>query len=220
MDLVGILQEAFEQCGLDFRTANDWVTGRRSLDLLMVEWANRGVNLWAVEAVTATLTPGLASLTLGSDTVDVLDGAIRTYDGNATMQTDIVITRCGWSDYLSIPNKLYTGEPVQFFVQRGATAPTVYFWPVPDSATTYKFHYYRLRRVQDSGSNPTNTMDVPYRFLSALTSGLAEKIAIKKAPDRFPLLEMQAMKRWNEAQTEDRERADLRIVPDLSGYQI
>lgn len=219
LDLLGIMQEAFERCGLDFRTGYDWVTGRRSIDLLMIEWGNRQVNLWQLESVSLSLVAGTATYDLGEDTIDICDdGAIRTFAGNTSLQSDIGITRIGWDDYLNLPNKLQTGQPVNFVVSRNTAQPTVTFWPVPDSVQSYAFHYYRLRRIEDTGTNPSNTMDVPFRFLPALIAGLAAKIAQKKAPDRYFDLKAEYEEVWRDASTEDRERAGTTVVPYVGRF--
>lgn len=221
LDLSDIVEEAFERAGLELRSGYDMRTARRSLNLLTIEWANRGVNLWTIDQGSIPLVAGTDTYNLPADTIDLLEHVIRT--GSGTTQTDLTITRISVSTYSSIPNKNAQGRPIQVWVQRntGATYPStgvlypkVTVWPVPDTSTPYTFVYWRLRRLQDAGDGQ-NTQDIPFRFLPCLVAGLAHYIALKE-PDAFPRL--QALKQiyddqWDIAAGEDREKAAVRFVP-------
>ena len=209
-DVVDLVEEAFERCGLEARTGYDYRTARRSLNLLLMEWANRGLNMWTVEQVTQLLVAGTAAYALAADTVDVLDIAIRT--GTGTDQSDVFIHRISQAQYLQVPSKNTTGVPVQYSVSRATAQPTVTFWPIPDSADTYTAVYYRLRRIQDA-SAAANTMDVPFRFVPALTAGLAFFLAVKRAPDRAGDLKLDYEDTFERASQEDRERASFFVTP-------
>jgi hypothetical protein len=118
LDLAEIVEEAFERCGAELRTGYDLRTARRSLNLLFADWANRGVNMWTFEQGTITLTPGLATYALPTDTVDLLEHVIRTGAGSASTQADLTITRISVSTYATIPNKLQQARPIQLWFQR------------------------------------------------------------------------------------------------------
>ena len=214
LDLSEIVEEAFERCGAELRTGYDLRTARRSLNLLFADWANRGVNLWAIDSGTIPLTAGTGTYNLPQDTVDLLEHVIRTGAGNVSTQTDLTITRISVSTYSSIPNKLQQARPIQVYIDRTSPTPTVTVWPVPDSSATYNFVYWRLRRIQDAG-NGSDTMDVPFRFLPCMVAGLAYYLAVKlpNAMERLQVLKAQYDEAWDLASTEDREKAAVRFVP-------
>jgi hypothetical protein len=118
LDLTEIVEEAFERAGSELRTGYDLRTARRSLNLLFADWANRGINMWTFEQGTFTLTQGLATYALPTDTVDLLEHVIRTGGGNVATQADLTITRISVSTYATIPNKLQQARPIQVWFQR------------------------------------------------------------------------------------------------------
>lgn len=221
LDLSDIVEEAFERAGLELRSGYDMRTARRSLNLLTIEWANRGINLWTIEQGSIALSSGTATYDLPADTIDLLEHVIRT--GSGATQTDLTITRISVSTYSSIPNKNAQGRPIQVWVQRNSGAnypstgvlyPKVTVWPVPDTSTPYTFVYWRLRRVQDAGDG-NNTPDIPFRFLPCLVAGLAYYLALKEpeAYQRLPALKQIYDDQWDMAAGEDREKAAVRFVP-------
>ena len=117
LDLNNLVEEAFERCGSELRSGYDLRTARRSLNLLLLEWANRGLNLWTLDQGQIALTTGQGLYPLPADTVDLLDTVIRQYPGGNN-QVDINITRIAEPTYITIPNKLTTGRPVQLWVNR------------------------------------------------------------------------------------------------------
>lgn len=215
IDLNEITEECFERCGAELRTGYDLRTARRSLNLLLAEWANRGVNLWTVSQGTINLTQGTNTYNLPDDTVDLLEHVIRTGAGNVSTQVDLTITRISVSTYSSIPNKLQQARPIQVWVNRQAPTPTITVWPTPDQTGTYQFVYWYLRRIQDAGAGGTYTQDVPFRFLNALVSGLAYYLSLKipGAMERMPALKAQYDEAWGLASEEDRDKSAVRFVP-------
>ena len=215
LDLAEIVDECFERCGSEARSGYDLRTARRSLNLLLTDWANRGVNLWTLEQGSQVLTPGTNTYTLPADTVDLLEHVIRTGSGNVSTQVDLTITRISVSTYSSIPNKLQSARPIQIWINRQAPAPQFTVWPTPDNSQTYTLVYWRLRRIQDAGAGGTYTQDIPFRFLNALVAGLAYYLSMKipGAMERMPALEAQYREAWDLASTEDREKAAVRFVP-------
>jgi len=229
LDLNTIIEEAFERCGAELRTGYDFRTAKRSLSLMLMDWANRGINLWTLEEGTHALSYNTGTYDLPADTVDLLDHVIRT--GSGTNQIDINISRISSSTYLSIPNKNATGRPIQIWINRrtGATDaandvvyPQFTVWPKPDNGTTYTLVYTRLRKMLDVG-NGVNGQDIPFRFLPCLVSGLAYYLSMKipNADARLPILKAQYDEAWDLAAGEDREKAAVRFVPResfLGGY--
>ena len=129
MDLSEIIEDAFERCGSEARSGYDFKTARRSLNLLLIEWGSRGINLWTVEEGSILLNTGVATYNLPIDTVDLLDHVIRT--GSGQNQSDITISRISGSTYSTIPNKNAMGKPIQVWINRqsGATTPTGVAYP-------------------------------------------------------------------------------------------
>ena len=214
LDLSDAIEESWERAtGSEPRSGWDFRTARRSLNLLLAEWANRGFNMWAVEQGTIAMVEDDATYDLPEDTVDLLEHVIRT--GSGTSQSDLVINRIGVSTYANIPNKTTTGRPVQLYIDRQLT-PTVTVWPVPDASSTYTLVYWRLRRLEDAGHG-VNTQDIPFRFLPALVAGLAFYIA-QKVPEgqpRLDFLKQEYEEAWLMASTEDREKATLVFYPKV-----
>jgi hypothetical protein len=221
LQITDLFEEAYERAGSEMRSGYDFRTARRSFNLLTSEWANRGINLWTVESGSIALVAGTATYNLPVDTIDLIEHVIRQNPGNASTQTDINISRISVSTYSTIPNKLNTGRPIQVYINRqsgiatpaGIQYPTITVWPVP-SDNSYTFVYWRLRRLQDAG-NGDGTADIPYRFLPALTAGLAYQIAMKipEAAPRLPMLQAEYERQWQLASEEDREKAPVRFVP-------
>lgn len=217
IDLLDIIEEAYELVGTELRSGYDLKTARRSIDLLMREWGNRGINLWTVTSDTLDFDAEETSGTLGTDIIDVIEAYWRT--GSGTSQTDRTMTRMSVSEYSHIANKNQTGQPSRFFINRTET-PTIYVWPVPVEAGTLV--YWKLRRIEDTGAYG-NTMDIPTRFLPALTTGLAYYLAMKAGNTdsmtaRIQMLQAEYERQFVLASEEDRERASVWLVPDLSGY--
>ena len=125
LDLNDIIEEAYERAGLEVRTGYEFRTARRSLNMLTIEWANRGINLWTIEEGQIVLNTGQGIYPLPVDTIDLLDQVVRT-QANGQGQTDINITRVSGSTYATFPNKLAQGRPIQVWINRqtGATNTT------------------------------------------------------------------------------------------------
>jgi hypothetical protein len=204
LDVAEIIEEAYERCGLESRTGYDLRTARRSLNLMFADWANRGLNLWTVTEATQALTAGTSTYTLGADVVDILDMSLRRNN------TDYELNRISRGEYLNFPDKTSTGRPSQFFFDR-QIQPEIVLWQTPDSSADTLVYYY-IRRIEDVDSM-TNNAAVPFRFLPCVVSGLAYHLAVKRAPDRIPLLKGLYEEDFLMASTEDIDRVPLRLVP-------
>jgi len=215
-EIVEIVEEAYERCGLELRSGYDLKTARRSLDIMAAEWSNKGINLWTVESGTLSLTTGTATYTLPADTIDLLETVIRT--GSGSNQQDLSINRISVSTYATIPNKNNQGRPIQIYVDRQAT-PKVSVWPTPDSSTTYTLAYWRLRRIEDAGRAGSNTYDVPSRFIPCLVAGLAYHIATKRPEvglDRVTFLKAAYDEQFTLAADEDRDKSSINFAPNIT----
>lgn len=220
MDFTEIAEEAWERAGREMRSGYDLRTARRSMNLLTIEWQNRGINMWTIEEGSINLVDGTATYALPADTIDLLEHVVRTGEGNVTTQSDLNITRISVSTYASIPNKLSEGRPIQLYVDRGQANPSVTVWPVPDASSTYVLKYWRMRRIEDAGTG-VNTADVNFRFLPCLVAGLAYYIA-QKDPElmpRIPMLQTEYERQFDLAAQEDREKAALSLVPRVYGVR-
>ena len=220
LDLNLLIEEAFERCGAELRTGYDLRTARRSLNLLTIEWANKGINLWTIEQGSIPMVQGQITYDLPVDTIDLFDHVIRTQTGQ--QQTDININRISADTYLTIPNKNAQGRPIQVWINRqsgaqnlsGIQYPNINVWPAPDQNNYYTFVYFRLRRIQDAGEGVT-TQDIPFRMLPAMVAGLAYHLSLKipGALERSAMLKAMYDEAWGQAADEDREKAPLRLAP-------
>ena len=219
LDLPEIIEQAYERIGAESRSGWDYRTARKSLDLLMLEWQNRGTNLWTVKNDSLALTAGQASYALDPERIDIIEAAIRTDEGSVTNQTDINMKRVSISTHAKQTNKLSQGRPTQYYVQRTPTEVNVILWPVPDTGD-YVFNYWYMERIEDTGRDGTNTMDVPARFLPALVAGLAYQLALKdaKAFPLLPVLKEEYMNQWDLAADAAREKAAVKLVPNARIY--
>ena len=218
MEFTEIAEEAWERAGREMRSGYDLRTARRSMNLMTIEWQNRGINLWTIDEGAIPLLTGVSQYNLPADTIDLLDQVIRTGSGSVSTQSDITINRISVSTYASIPNKLSPGRPVQFWIERLRDNPKINVWPVPES-DNYIFNYWRMRRIEDAG-NGVEIADVNFRFLPCLVAGLAYYIAMKvpELMPRVPTLKQDYEEQFRLAAEEDREKAPLRLVPRFSGY--
>jgi hypothetical protein len=221
LDFTEIAEEAWERAGRELRSGYDLRTARRSMNLMTIEWQNRGINMWTIDEGTINLLQGVSTYDLPADTIDLLDHVIRTNPGNASTQSDLTISRISVSTYASIPAKLDQGRPIQVWIQRLRDTPKITVWPIPNQGTVgtpyYVFKYWRLRRIQDAGDG-AETADVNFRFLPALVAGLAYQIAVKtpELAPRVPMLKEMYDEQFDLAAGEDREKAPIRLVPRIS----
>ena len=216
LDIGDIVDEAFDRCGLEARTGYDYKTARRSLDLMMLEWQNRGLNLWTLESGTTTLTAGTSEYTFDADTVDMLEVHLRLNSGETSNQTDYDLTRVSVSGYADLPNKLQEGRPLQYYVERLTSSFKLVLYPIPDDIQTYVLSYYRVRQVYDSGDLGSYNMDVPKLFLPSLVAGLAYYVGMKypeAVGNRLALLKQEYMEQFDLAAEENRVKASFRFVP-------
>ena len=217
LDINEVCEEAFERAGTELRSGYDLKTARRSLNLMSLEWINRGINLWTVEEGSVALVAEDGSYPLPEDTIDLLEHVIRSNTGT-TSQSDFNLARISVTTYSQIPNKTSTGRPTQIYIDRQRDAPVAYLWPLPSSTYAGDFlQYWRIRRIKDTGILGSNDYDAPARFLPALTAGLAYYIAMKKPnlTDRLPILKAAYEEQFKLAADEDREKAPISFVPAL-----
>jgi len=209
LDVAEYVEEAFERCGLEVRTGYDLKTAKRSLNLLLADWANRGLNQWTIKQRTVTLAIGDGEYDLGTDVIDVLSVIVRR-DG-----TDYSLERLSRDEYLTIPTKTTQGRPNQFFLDRQLT-PNLKIWPTPENTTDVVI-YDALTRMDDADEF-TNTMEVPFRLYPCLAAGLAYYLSIKRAPNRAQLLKAMYEEEFERAMAEDRDRASFNVTPQYNYF--
>ena len=211
LDVADYVEEAFERCGLEARTGYDLKTATRSLNLMLADWANRGLNQWTIQQRTISLVKSDGEYSLDPDVIDILAVVVRR-DG-----TDFNISRVSRDEFLAIPTKTTEGRPTQFFLDRQIT-PNLKIWPLPENSTDV-IVYDSLTRINDADT-AKNTMEVPFRFYPCLAAGLAYYLSLKRAPERVQMLKAVYEEEFRRAIDEDRDRASFQISPSLRNYRI
>ena len=168
------IEEAYERCGLELRTGYDLKTAVRSVNLMLAEWANRGLNQWTIEQATQTVTQGTNEYTLNANIIDILDVVVRRTVNN--VQTDISISRVGRSEYLNIPNKETQSRPTQYFLDK-SIIPILKVWPAPENSTDILV-FNKIVRMDDADA-ATNNIDMPFRFYPCFVAGLSYYLSLK-----------------------------------------
>jgi hypothetical protein len=187
---------------------------RMASNLLLANWANRGVNLWAVDLVTVPLVQGQATYSVDGNTVVMLDAYIETVtDGVATDRIILPVSR---TEYASYPNKEQQGFPTVFWLDR-LIAPEVTLWPVPNGQQTY-LKYYRVRQIQDANLTSGQTVEIPYLWLDAFANNLAARLAMIWNPQMIQILKPIADESYQIAADQNVETAQQYISPMTSGY--
>ena len=205
------IEEAYERCGLELRTGYDLKSARRSINLMLAEWANRGLNQWTISEATQTVTEGTREYTLDSSVIDVLDVVLRRTEGSTT--TDTQMSRVSRSEYINIPTKGTKARPNQYFLDKQNT-PVLKVWPAPENSTDILVFNKMVR--MDDADKATNTMDLPFRFYPCFVAGLAYYLSMKRNPQLTEQLKIIYEEEFRRAAYEDGDRASFRINPSQS----
>jgi hypothetical protein len=211
IDVGEIIEEAYERCGLEVRTGYDARTARRSLNLMFADWANRGINMWTVAQATITLTQGQSAQTLTADVVDVLEIVLRRSN------TDFEVERISRGEYATLPNKTTQGRPSQFYFDR-QILPVINLWAVPENSTDQLVYYY-VQRIEDADAL-VNTTDMPFRFYPCMVAGLADYIAMERAPERIQPVKSVYEEEFQRASDEDEDRVPLKLQPSMQYLRV
>jgi hypothetical protein len=208
-----IATEAYERCGIEVRDGWDMQTARRSFNILIAEWANRGLNLWTLKETSKALTATTIELS-GSD----LFGSTATASAALIDMVQLIVvdgsndfstTQISQATYNDYTVKTTSGRPTQWYFER-TILPKLFLYPAADKAYTLK--YWALERMDDAGAY-TNNAQIPFRFIPALTAGLAFYLSQKKAPDRMQALKLLYEDEFKRAADEDGSRASLYLTP-------
>lgn len=211
-----IIAESFERCGLDTqtRTGDHAKSARRSINLLFSEFANRGINYWTVTQAELTLTKDVSVYDLPAGVLDFLDVVIfNTADAT---RTDTIINRVTISEYNQIPNKTSTGRPNQYMLDKGRQTGSnniykIYLWQTPN-INTYKLNYWAMTQLDDVTLSNQDS-DIPYTWSECICAGLASKLSIKYAPDKYPLLKSLYDEAFSLASQNDNDGVSLKLQP-------
>ena len=173
MDFTEIAEEAWERAGREMRSGYDLRTARRSMNLMTIEWQNKGINMWTMEQGIINLTPGLATYALPTDTIDLLEQVIRTGSNTSSTQADLTISRISVSTYATIPNKLQQARPIQVWIQRlsGQTNPTTAVLVGGISSTDTTITLSTVVGLAGSGFIRIGTEDIYYTYVSSNVLG-------------------------------------------------
>ena len=211
-----IINEAYERCGLDIqtRTGDQAISARRSLNLLFSEWANRGINYWSVTQRELVLVAGTSSYNLPAGVLDFLDVVI--FNSADATRTDTILNRVTIGEYNQIPNKTNTGKPNQYMLDKGRQAGSnniykIYVWQTPDIGT-YRLNYWAMTQLDDVTLSNQDA-DIPYTWSECICAGLASKLAVKFAPDKFPLLNGLYNEAFSFASNNDNDGVSLKLQP-------
>jgi hypothetical protein len=223
-----IVEEAFERLGIQQVSGYQLKTSRRSLNIMLQEWGNRGIHYWEIGELDLDLIEGQAeykffrassdgtSATSNPNGVygisDVLEAQLRS-NRTATDQSDSPMTKVDRSTYGAFSNKLSKGTPNQYWVQRFIDHVSISVYPTPDSTNASKdMHFYYIKRIQDIGAY-TNATDMPFRFIPCMVSGLSYYLSMKYAPQLTQNLKLIYEDEFQRALAEDGSASSTHITP-------
>ena len=223
-----IVEEAFERLGIQNVTGYQLKTSRRSLNIMLQEWGNRGIHYWEIDELDLDLIEGQAeykffrssgdgtSATSTPNGVygisDVLEAQLRS-NRTATTQSDSPMTKVDRSTYAGFSNKLSKGTPNQYWVQRFIDHVSISVYPTPDSSNASKdMHFYYIKRIEDVGAY-TNATDMPFRFVPCMVSGLAYYLSMKYAPQLMQGMKLVYEDEFQRALQEDGSASSTYITP-------
>ena len=211
LDIDEVIQEAMEMIGGEDTLGHEPASARRSINLMLKDWQNRGILLWTTSVSSVTVAASTTAYDLSSSTIDALEVVLNRDD------TDIQLTRISPEEYLLIPNKTQTGRPMQYSIRRGRDNPVMSVWPIPENSTdVVKMEIFS--ELQDVNKSAIQNADLPKRFLPPLTCGLSYYMSMKRPgveAGRIQMLKGNYEEKLARAMEEDRERASMRIVPKL-----
>jgi hypothetical protein len=223
-----IVEEAFERLGIQNVSGYQLKTSRRSLNILLQEWGNRGIHYWEIADLNIDLIEGQSDYDFfrssddGTSAVstpsnvygisDVLEAQLRS-NRTQTTQSDSPMTKVDRSTYAGFSNKLSKGTPNQYWVERFIDKVRIHVYPTPDSTNASKdMHIYYIKRIQDAGAY-TNATDIPFRFVPCMVSGLAYYLSMKYAPQLMQGMKLVYEDELQRALAEDGSASSTYITP-------
>ena len=224
-----IIEEAFERLGIQNVTGYQLKTSRRSLNIMLQEWGNRGIHYWEIDETNMDLVEGQSDYDFFRSTADgtsavttptngitgmsdILEAQLRS-DRTSTDQSDSPMTKVDRSTYAGFSNKLSKGTPNQYWVERFIDKVRVHIYPTPDSTNASKdMHFYFIKRIQDVGAY-TNATDIPFRFVPCMVSGLTYYLSMKYAPQLTQQMKLVYEDEFQRALQEDGSASSTYITP-------
>jgi len=213
LDIDEVIQEAMEMIGGEDTLGHEPASARRSINIMLKDWQNRGILLWSTGVSSLTVTASTTAYDLSSTTIDALEVVLNRDS------TDLQLQRVSPEEYLLIPNKTQTGRPSQYSVRRGRDNPTLSVWPIPDNSTDI-LKIETISELQDVNKSAEQNADLPKRFFPCLTAGLSYYMSMKRAgvpAERISMLKVNYEETLARAMREDRERSSMFVRPKL-GY--
>lgn len=189
---------------------------RMATNMMLANWSNQGVNLWAVDLQTVALVQGQATYSVPSNTVVILDAYMEITQGQA-QPIDRIILPISRSEYANYPNKEQQGFTTTYWFDR-LLSPTVTLWPVPDGVSAQYLKYYRVRQLQDANMSGAQQVEIPYLWLEAAADGLAYRLAKIWNPQIAIGMKAAADESYSIASRQNVETADQYITPQVAGY--
>ena len=214
LDIDEVIQEATEMIGGEDTLGHEPASARRSINLMLKDWQNRGILLWTTSITLVTVSVSTTAYDLSSNVINTLQVVISRDN------TDIKLTRITPEEYLIIPAKTQTGRPSQYSIRRGRDNPVMSLWPIPENSTDI-LKIETVTELQDVNKSAIQNADLPKRFLPPLTCGLSYYMAMKRpgvADTRITMLKTNYEEILARAMEEDRERASIYLLPRLTFY--
>ena len=211
LEIDDVIEEATEMIGGEQTLGHEPASARRSLNLMLKDWQNRGILLWSTEASAITVTASVSSYALSGSTIDALQVIVNRDN------TDLPLTRISYEEYLQIPQKGQTGRATQYSIKRDRDNPTLFIWPIPENSTDV-LKVEKIRELEDINKSAGQNADVPKRFLPCLSAGLAFYMSIKRPgvdAGKITFLKQNYEELLERALTEDSERASIFFKPKL-----
>jgi len=212
MDIDEVIQEATEMIGGEQTLGHEPKSARRSINLLLQDWQNRGILLWTAGTTAISVSTSVTSYALTSSTIDITEAVVRRDN------VDLQLERITMEEYLKIPRKSQTGRPNQYAIRRDRGNPVLFLWPIPEN-TTDILKLEQVKYTEDVTKSAGQNADISRRFLPCLTTGLAYYMAMKRPGvdvGRIGLLKAEYEERLTNAMNEDRERASAYFLPRIN----
>ena len=213
LDIDEVIQEASEMIGGEQILGHEPASARRSINLMLKDWQNRGILLWTTATTAVTVSTSVTSYTLSNSVLDVMEVVVNRDE------IDLAPTRITYEEYLLIPRKGQTGRASQYSIKRDVNNITISLWPIPENATDV-LKIETISELQDVNKSEAQNADIPKRFLPPLTCGLAYYMSMKRPgvdQNRIVMLKQNYEELLGRAFLEDRQRSSLFLKPRL-GY--
>jgi len=209
LEIGDVIQEATEMIGGEVTLGEEPRSARRSINLILSDWQNRGICLWTTNTTIVSVAASTTAVSLGSHVSDVMQVVVNRDN------TDLNLTRISYEEWLKLPNKGQTGRPSQYAIKRLANNVELYMWALSDNNND-KLKIEKIDYMQDVDKSAIQTAEMPRRFLPPLTVGLAYYMSLKRpgiSETRAKFLKQEYEERLSFAMTEDKERASLYVTP-------